>query len=835
MTNGFQRLTPWLSDLWSDIAFALRQLNGARGFAFLAIVALALGIGANAAIFSVVKSVLLDALPYANADRLVRVHERRLDGSDERGPLSAANIRDIRHRESSFSRLAAFWGVAGILDDAVIADGKGTRIGKIGWVEVGFFEVLGVAADHGRTFRPGDAISGMALLSGGMAAPDTPSAVMLTSECWQQQFASDPAAIGRSIRINGVPRTIVGVLPPGFVGPAGKAEFYLAFDLDPVLANPVASRGAHWLGLVARLEDGRTIDFARRELAAIGADLAREYPRDNGSIGLTAIPLRDSLVGDIRTPLLLVMASAALVLFIACANLAAALLSRTLTRRKEFAIRVALGAARSRVVRQLLTETIVLALVGGGAGLLLASLVLRLFRALPLDVMPAYADVALDGDAILFTTVVAVSTGIAFGLAPAVSAGRADQQTALREDTRGVSESRRSRNLRGALVALQMGFCVSLLVGSGLLVKSLWAMTTAPIGVDPHGVLTGTISVSVRDYPTPEARTQLYQRLAERLGSLPGVTMASVASAIPMAVRQRLGLRIEGAPALDGGQPLVLSATVSNDYFQTLRIPLKAGRFFDARDRAGAPPAVIISEGMARRYWPRGDALGARIRLGASPNSPLIEIVGIVGNVRNERAQPDAEPMVYQSTGQNSLPPSIYFLLRSTNDPLALSTTVEKELATFDAGLPVQRVTSLSKFLDDGLAGRRLPVVLVSAFGGLALLLASIGVYAMFSSMTASREREFAVRMALGSAPEAIGTLVLRQGAVWIAAGLAAGAAGIPIVIRFVRELLYGVSPFDPATLVVSISILIAAAIIALLIPVRRAIRVDPTIALQAQ
>lgn len=835
MTNGFLTVTHWLGELRSDITFALRQLNGTRGFAFLAIVALALGIGANAAIFSVVKSVLLDALPYADADRLVRVHERRLDGSDERGPLSAANIRDVRERESSFSHLAAFVGVTGVVDDAVIADGNGSRIGKVGWVEVGFFEALGVGAAHGRTFRRGDAVSGMMLLSGGLAAPDTPSAVMLTTESWQQQFDDDPAAIGQSIRVNGIPRTIVGVLPPGFVGPMGKAEFYLAFDLDPVLANPISSRGAHWLGLVARLEDGRTHDFAHRELAAIGADLSREYPRDNGSIGLSAMPLRDSLVGDVRTPLLLVMASAALVLLIACANLAAALLSRTLTRRKEFAIRVALGAERSRVVRQLLTEATMLALTGGAAGLLLASIVLRLFRALPAVVVPAYANVALDGGAIIFTTVVAVCTGLAFGLAPAVAAGRTDQQTALRDDTRGVSESRRSRNLRGALVAVQMGICVSLLVGSGLLVKSLWAMTTAPTGVEPNGVLTGTISVSVRDYPTPEARTQLFQRLTERLSGLPGVTAAAVASAIPMAVTQHFGLRIEGAAPPDDGQPLVLAATVSNDYFRTLRIPLEAGRFFDARDRMGSSPAVIISESMARRYWPQGNALGARIRLGANPNSPLIEVIGIVGDVRNERAHPDAEPMVYRSTGQTALPPSVHILLRTTNNPLALATTVEKELATLDAGFPVQRLTSLSRLLDDGLAARRLPVVLVSAFGGLALLLASMGVYAMFASMTAAREREFGVRMALGSTPEAIGTLVLRQGVVWIAAGLAAGAAGIPVVTRFVRGLLYGVSPFDPATLTISISILIVAATVALLIPVRRAIRVDPTIVLQAQ
>lgn len=744
-----------------DIRYSLRLFRRAPGFTVVAIVTLALGIGANAAIFGVVKSVLLDALPYAGADRLVRVYGRLLDGSLERGPLSAGTVNEIIERQRSFERLAAFQFSA---TDAVYGGDDSPRMAKVAWVEPAFFQALGVRAARGRMFNDDDGTSGLVPLSGGQLGPDT-ARVVLTHAAWQRLFAGDPGVLGRDVPINGISRAVIGVLPRDFIGPMGEADFYFAVDLGPVLANPITVRRSHWLGLVGRLKPSVTHEAAQRELAAIAADLVSKYPEDNASLGVAAMPLRDAMVGDTRTPLLVLMASAAFVLLIACANLAGALLSRTITRRKEFAVRVALGAGRGRLVRQLLIESTVLALAGGAAGLLLAKVMLSVLRGVALSALPGHAEMSIDQAAVLVTGVIAVCTGLGFGVAPALSVYRLDAQDTLRDDTRGASESRRSRRLRGALVAGQMALCASLLAGAGLLARSLWEMTTAPLGFDPDGVLVAAVRLPPRDYPTPGARARFQEQFADRLRTIPGVNASAMATGVPTAVPSRVGFTIEGAPPNDA-QIFVLYASVSDDYFRTLR--------------------------------------------------------------------PDAEPMVYTSTRQN--PQSrLRVLLRTQGDPLALVRPVERELAALDPTLPLDRPMTLSALLGQGLTNRRLPVMLMTAFGALALLLASVGVCAMFASMAAAREGEFGIRMALGSSRRAIAGLVLRQGAGWMVAGLVGGALGIMLVVRLLRDLLYGVPPFDPIALGSAIAILLGCATVALLIPVRRATLVDPIIALRAQ
>jgi putative ABC transport system permease protein len=821
----------WWSDLRQDLRYGVRYLLHAPLFSLLAIVTLTLGVGVNAAAFGVLKSALLDALPYADADRLLRVYGRWLDGSQERGPLSAGTIGDISERQRSFERLAAF---VDRTSDGVYGADDGSRVVKIAWAEPAFFETLGVQVMQGRAFQREDRASGLVPLSGGQLGPDTARGVLLTHGAWQRLFAGDSAVLGQDVRINGMPRTVIGLLPADFSGPMGEADFYFAFDLGPVVADPRFARNSQWLALVGRLKPGVSHDVAQRELALIGADLAREHPQSDGSFGLAARPLRDAMLGDTRAPILVVMASAALVLLIACANLAGALLSRTLSRRKEFAVRLALGAGRWRLVRQLLTESMVLALVGGAAGMLLATFVLSMLRSLALRALPDYVDLSLDGGVVVVTAVLALCTGLAFGTLPALSIDRSNPQGALRDETRSSGESRRSRSLRGVLVAGQIALCVSLLTGAGLLARSLWAMTTAPLGFDADSVLTAIVHLSSRDYPAAEARVRFREQFTERLRTLPGVDAVAEASMAPTAVSSRVSFAIAGAPPSKGAQPFVLSSVVSDDYFRTLRIPVRGGRTFDTQDRAGAPPTVVISESMARRYWPGGDAVGARIRIGPNSNSPLIEVIGIVGDVRNDRARPDAEPMAYRSSRQSAGPRAV-FLLRTQTDPLALVRPVERELAELDAGLALQRPTTLRALAAEGLAGRRLPVLLLAAFGALALLVASVGVYAMFSSMSAAREREFGVRMALGSRPRAIAGLVLRQGAKWIVVGLAGGAPGIVLVVRLVGDLLYEVAPFDPTVLGAAVVTLVVCAAVALVVPVRRATRVDPMAALRAE
>ena len=808
------RRAEWLDNLRQDLRFGARSALGAPLFSLLAVATLALGIGANAAVFGVVKSVLLDALPYANADRVMRVYGRWRDGTNERGPLSAGTVTDVRERQRSFERLAAFEGLP---RDAVFAGDGAPQAVKVAWVEPALFRTLGVPAALGRALREDD------------AAADTAYNVLLTHASWQRILGGDPRAVGRAVRVNGISRTVVGVLPRDFVGPVGEVDFYFPTSLRGALADPVRARMRQFLGLAGRLKPGVTHEAAARELAAVAAGIAREHPESNGGVTVAAVPVRDAMVGDTRTPLLVLMASAGLVLVITCANLAGALLSRTISRRKEFAVRAALGAGRGRLVRQLLTESTVLAAAGGAAGVLLAVVGLRALRGLALPALPPYADLALDRGALLFTSALALATGTAFGLAPALSASRSDVQGTLRDEGRGTSESRRSRHLRGLLVAGQIALCVSLLAGAGLLARSLWAMTAAPLGFAPDGVLTAAVQLPPGGaYADGEARARFIEQFEARLRALAGVVAVGATGEVPTRVMNRNGLVIEGAPPPPSdAQPWALYNTVSDDYFRTLRIPLRSGRTFGPQDRPDGPPVVVVSESMARRYWREGDAVGKRIRMGPDSRAPWLEVIGVVADVANEPARLEPEMATYESLRRAPWNGPI-FMIRTSGDPAALAGSVRRALAELDPKVPLKEATPMPRLIAERLAPRRLPVLLMGAFGALALLLASVGVYAMFASMAAAREHEFGVRVALGASRARIAALVLRQGGVWMAAGLAAGAVGVVAVSRLVGSLLYGVAPFDPVALGAAALLLLACAAAALLVPVRRASRVDP-------
>ena len=805
----------WFGDLRQDLRYGLRAAVRSPLFTLLAIVTLALGIGANAAVFGVVKSVLLDALPYRDADRLVRVYGRLEGNGQDRSSLSPGTVADIGARSRSFASVAAF---AGQPREAIFTASDEPRVVTVAWTEPALFRTLGVTAATGRLLRDDD-------------IADTVRSVVLTHGAWQRLFGGDPEIVGRDVRVNGLPRTVVGVLPRRFVGPVGDADFYFPFDYRPALEDPVGARGSHWLGFVGRLGPGVELEAARRELLAIADALAKEHPRDNRGISVNVMPVRDAMVGDTRTPLLVLMASAALVLLITCANLAGALLSRTISRRKELAVRVALGAGHGRLVRQLLTESMVLATAGGATGILLAMLGLAVLRRLALPALPEYASLSLDPGAVLFTAALALATGVAFGLAPALSVRRWNVQATLREETRGASEGLRSRYLRGALVAGQIALSVSLLAGAGLLARSLWAMTVAPLGFRADGVLTVGVQLPNGTYRTPQAQAQFYDRLEERLRELPGVSGVASTAELPTRVGNRNGIVVLGRdrPSTDA-IPFVLYTPVSDDYFRTLGIPLLAGRAFGPSDHPDAPPTMVVSQSMARLFWPRGGAVGAQVRMGPDPDATPFTVVGIVGDVRNDPARTDAEPMAYGSS-RVDIRGSRAITVRTSGEPItpiALVAPFRRTLASLDAGVPMRDARPMRDLLSEGLSARRLPVVLMTAFGALALLLSSVGVYAMFASMAAAREREFGVRVALGSTPRRLAALVLRQGGVWMLAGLAGGAMGVALVARAVGKLLYGVAPFDPVALGAAVLLLLACATIALLGPVRRATRVDP-------
>jgi putative ABC transport system permease protein len=682
-------------------------------------------------------------------------------------------------------------------------------------VEPSLFRTLGTSAAVGRTLRDDD-------------IADTVRMVVLTHPAWRRLFGGDRAVVGKDVVINGITRTVVGVMPREFVGPVDDVDVYYALSLEPFLRDPVRARQRQWAGIVGRLKPGVTVDAAQRDLGAIYAESAKLGLSTARAFGVSVVPVRDDMVGETRTPLLALMASAGLVLLITCANLAGALLSRAISRRKEFAVRTALGGGRGRLVRQLLTESVLLAAAGGAVGIALAALGLAVLRRLSLPALPAYAELALDPGAVAVTSLVALLTGVAVGLAPALSASRGSPQATLRDEARGASESGRSRSLRGVLVAGQIALCVSLLTGAGLLARSLWAMAATPFGFDPDGVLAVAVNLPGARYGDNAARVRFFDRFEEQLRAIPGVRSVASAGEVPTRMANRNGLTPVGAPALpDDAGAFQVTVEVSDDYFRTLRIPLRHGRTFGPQDREGSDPTIVISESVARRFWPNGNAVGARAWLDKSREGPQFTVIGVVGDIRKDPSRGAPEPMMYMSIRHAPWNGPV-FMIRTTGDPLALARPVRAALAAVDPGLPLQQPMTLRAMIGESLSGRRLPVVLMTAFGALALALASVGVYAMFAGMAAAREREFGVRVALGSSRARIAALVLRQGGTWMALGLAGGALGVVLITRTLQGLLYGVSRFDPLTLAGAAFILLACGAIALLVPVRRATRVDP-------
>jgi putative ABC transport system permease protein len=804
-----ERRSNWLGDLMQDLRFGARAAVRVPLFSLLAIVTLAVGIGANAAVFSVVKSVLLDSLPYANAEELVRIYTVWDSSPAERSSVSPGAAADLMERSRSFEEAAVF--NFSVFDVAHVTD-SGSQLLPGALVTADFFKTLGVSPALGRAFSAEDSSS---------------SVVVLSHAAWQREFGGSPDVIGATLRTAASTPDIIGVLPEGFIGPMGHADLWFLLDLEDDLAEGMAAREQHWLGMIARLASGVALGEAQREIDRIGGELSLEFPDTDRGRGFTLVPLHDDLVGDTRTALLILMASAGLVLLIACANLAGALLSRTIGRRREFAVRVALGAGRGRLIRQLLTESALIAMVGAAAGLYLASVGLAAMGDLAAAALPHHAELRLDAGVFGVTLLAALVTGAAFGLAPALAAARQPPSGALRETSRGASEGRRSRQLRGVLVAGQIALSLTLLAGSGLLVRSLLAIAAAPLGYNPDGVLVARVDLPQSSYEE-ETRSSFFEEFEERLAALPGVVSVASVSQIPSPTMSSNILTVEGLTLPDDGRIFIPYMNVSDGYFGTMEAPLVAGRGFGPEDHADAPPAIIINETMSRRFWPEGNAVGRRLRVSPHTAEEWGTVIGVVRDLRIDPALPMAQPMAFASYRQDRNWGGRDFLVRTQGESISLIPAVRHELAVLDPALPLRHPRALRAVVDDRLAGRRLPVMLMTGFGALALLLASVGIYAMFATMAAAREREFGVRMALGSSRRAIASLIIRQGAVWMAAGLVVGVAGVAIVSYMLRDLLYGVEPLDPLALGAAAVVLVVSAAIALLGPLLRATRADP-------
>ncbi|HJR62685.1 MAG TPA: ABC transporter permease, partial [Gemmatimonadaceae bacterium] len=687
-----------------------------------------------------------------------------------------------------------------------------------------FFDLLGVRPVLGRTFGAGEDL------------PGGTRVVVLSHGYWQRQFDGDPRAVGRAIDVNGQPYTIIGVLPADFhFAPIGEAVLWMPLDAS---AEQRGQRFNHWVNVVARVADGITIDASRADLSAVMSALVREYPETNAGRGVLVVPLRDEMVGEVRPVLLALLGAVGLVLLIACANVAGLLLARAMARGREMAVRTALGAGRGRLVRQLVTESLVMALAGGALGLWVAGvgvrIVLAAFPESVLDEMAYLRDVSVDGRMLALTAVVALVTGIAFGLAPALQASRPNASDLIRQGSRATSPGDRAR-LRDVLVTSEIALTLVLLVGAGLLARSVGELMRIDPGFDAARVLTMRVSLSGPAYDSSSAQQQFFEELVERVRVLPGVERVGAASHVPLNGGGTNTLRVEGQPEPDRARrPEATLRGVAGDYFAALRVPLIEGRVLSSRDDERSPYAVMIDQSLARRLFPGGRALGGRLRFYAFPDSTW-EIVGVVGDVRTVSLDVPA-PTIYYSHLQ-AAENRMSLAVRTTDHPAALAGAVRRVVTALDPSLPVYAISTMEQQITStpAVAARRYPLVLIGAFAAAALVLAVVGIYGVIAYDVAQRTRELGIRIALGATSADIIRLVLRHGALLALTGIALGTVIALALSRSIVSVLYGVRTTDPITYAAVAIVLAAVAIAATLIPAHRATRVDPANVMRAE
>jgi predicted permease len=816
MGSREERRTDVLAELRQDVTHSWRTFRRSPGFAVVALVTLALGIGANTAIFSVVNGLLLRDLPFGEPDRLVRLWGAHRDSGVDRSQLSAGDFIDLRTRQRSFTTLGAFaWG-----GGTYIGTGDPVRLAGAR-VDANVFTVLGVRPYLGRTFAVGDDSAGV-----------NPT-IVLGFNAWRRVFGGDSAIIGKSVDISGLSRTVIGVLPPTFFFPTmAEAEIFTPLDLTPLLRDVNRIRKFHNLGALGRLRPGTTLAQARSELSGIMRQLEQDFPQSNSNMSVATVDLRDAVVGDARPALLVLLGASLLVLLIACANVAGMLLSRAVSRRQELAVRAALGAGRARLVRQMVTESLVLALCGGAVGLALALGATRALVASAADRLPAASQVTVDVTVLLTALVVTVASGVLFGLVPALAASRGIQ-LALKDAGRGASGGVSRHRMRTVLVTGQLALAVMLLVGAGLLVRSLRHLQSRDLGYSIESTLTFEVVLVGDRYDDPGAQDRFFDALYTRLAALPGVAAVGGSGNIPMRGGAMASLAIDGRPEPAGKLPEVGYQPVSDDLFRAMGVPLKRGRVFGPQDDTDAPRVVLLSESLVRAFWPDGDPIGARIRLGPNPNDPWMTVVGVVGDVRMGVAD-DSRPTAYVSARQDHWG-GMTIVMRTTTDPMSLLPAVRREVRAIDPTIPVAEAHSMKQVQSMGLADRRLPMQLMAAFALLALVLAAVGVYGVMAYSVAARTREIGVRVALGAQPRSVFAMVVRQGMGAAAAGLSLGVLGAAALGRVLTTLLYGVKPTDVFTFVGVAGVLLAVVLVACLVPARRAVRVDPLEALRSE
>jgi putative ABC transport system permease protein len=805
-----------LDSLLADARHAIRSLSKSPSFTAVAVFTLALGIGANTAIFTVVEGVLLRPLPYPSPEQLVQIHEHDVNEGRERGKISPADFIDYRERQRTLSGLAAFmWGDFQYLGESGPERLEATR------VSASFFDVVGVPPALGRGFAPDDDLPG--------AEPT----VVLSHGFWQRTLGGDPGIVGRTILLNGAPHTVAAVMPKGFVPPSGPSDLWAPIDLEPVLRDPVRARKFHFLGVVGRLKPGVSLPAARADLLGVAKALEQEHPDVNAGHLVAVLPLQDAVVGDVRPALLTLLGAVGFVLLIACANVANLTLSRAVSRQRELAVRAVLGAKRSRLVCQMITESLILAAAGGALGVALAAWGVPALLALAPVAIPLPERVGIDAPVLVFALVVSGATGVLFGLLPALAVSGFHPGLALKDGERS-SGSRGRQSLRRTLVGGQVALAVLLIVGAGLCVRSLALLHRAPLGYQPENVLVFATALPEVRYPNAEARVAFYEQLVERLRAIPGVRDAATVSNPPLWGNATAGLTIEGRPAPTGPAPEVGYVSVSEGYFRTLQIPLVAGRGFDTRDRSGAPGTILVNQAAARRFWPGESPVGAHVRLGPDPNQAWAEVIGVVGDIRQDSVSAHPGPTAYVPMPQDAWD-AVALVVRSAVAPSLLERAAREATKAVDPAQPLYGFRPLVAFVAEDLARPRFSMLLLGLFALVALLLSALGVYGVVAYAVGQRTRELGVRLALGAAPGDLLGLVVRQGLRAAGYGVAIGLLGALVLTRLLSGLLYGVSPLDPASFAAAPVLLLAAAAAASYVPARRAARLDPMTALRME
>ena len=810
------RMGQFIETAWRDIRFGVRALVHSPIFTIVTVLSLALGIGANTAIFSVVNGLLLRPLPYPESERIVDVWhtppQQSFPGLD-RFSVSPANYLDWKAQSSTFEQMAIY-GYAGL--SLSTSNDPLPLIGAP--VSSDFFSVLRTNAMQGRTFTPDE------------EQPGRDQVVVISQALWQRAFGANPNIIGQTVTLNSRSFTVVGIMPAGFALPR-EADLWVPLGWDD---KERQTRSIHDYIVIARLKQNVSLQQAQAEMSTISTRLEQQYPEENSGWGAVVIPLHEDLVGDIRTALLVLFCAVGFVLLIACANVANLMLARGANRQKEIAVRIALGAGRARLIRQLLTESVLLAVTGGLLGLLLAVWGSRML--VRLGSLPNSGDIGIDTWALGFTLLVSFAAGIIIGIVPALQFTRTSLSETLKQGAGRTGGSPMKQHTRKALVISEVALSLVLLIGAGLMIRSFWKLQNVDPGFDTSNLLTMSVGLTPIRYSEPHQQLAFLDRVTEQIRAVPGVVSVGATTTIPLAGGgSTQPFSIEGRPTgTVAEQPMAQTRYISSDYFRAIGIPLRQGRFFSDQDRDNSVPVVIISEAMARRFWPGENPIGKRLTPSFHVKQGAREIVGVVGDVKTSGLDVDASAMMYLPYKQSQMP-FITFVARTASDPQNFVQPVSKAIYSIDKEQALTDVRTMEEVLARSMSGRRFNMTLLITFAGVALMLAAVGVYGVMNYTVMLRRRELGIRLALGAQKMDVLRLVLGQGLTLTLIGVVAGLLAAYAVTRLMASLLYGVTATDYLTFVSVSAVIIAVGLLASYLPARRATKVDPMIALRAE